>query len=334
MCASSSPIDSQRAPLRGARRPEHLGAQVPGQLHRGHAHAAGRGVHQQPLAPLQARPGRPARSRPSGTPPEPTRPRRTTSPRAPARAPCGRPPPPGRTLRAACPSRGRRAAGRSPPGPTSSTTPAPSLPIASHAPRRGTCRGRSATSRKFKPAARTATRTCPSASGSSTSGHPTRRRSSSVPLPPPARRHRATPSGGASTPAPPACASRGASTTPSRTASCSPVSAGSLLASAAASARHDAASPSRSTSTKRPGCSDWAERTQAPHRRRRQARDLLARVHRHRALGEHHQARSGQPLLREPRLHERERLKRGLVRALGNALARRLLGRAPAQLPM
>ncbi len=109
------------------------------------------------------------------------------------------------------------------------------------------------TSLKFSPAARTATRTWPGANGSHTSGHGRAARSSIVPLPVVSSRH-ASPVAASSAAT---VASWGASTAPARTATC-----GRSAARARASIR--SSDSSASTSTNRPGFSDWAERIR-PH---------------------------------------------------------------------
>ena len=85
MCASSGPAAAER-PLAGAGGAEDLRAQVPGELHRGHADAAGGRVHQHLLARPEAGQVDQRRSRRSGTPPAPRPPARTTSRRASAPA--------------------------------------------------------------------------------------------------------------------------------------------------------------------------------------------------------------------------------------------------------
>ncbi len=143
-------------------------------------------------------------------------------------------------------------------GPTSVTTPATSLPIRA-AP--GYIPNPISTSRKFTPAARTASRTRPAASGAPTSGHGTRRNPSNDPDESLSNRQHDSPTGGVSTPSPStARTSRGASTRPSRTATCdSPAATAVAIAVASVSV-----SPSRSTSMNLSGCSDCAERTN-PH---------------------------------------------------------------------
>ena len=128
MRSSSTPSAAQGVPLAGLRRREHLGAEVPGELHRRHPDAAGGGVHQHPLAAPQPgevdqpvvrgqehhRHRRRLRERPA------LRHRHDQPPVGHRHRPEARPAP--------TPSPGRRAPGRSTPAPTSSTTPAPSLP--------------------------------------------------------------------------------------------------------------------------------------------------------------------------------------------------------------
>ncbi len=175
-----SPSAAQHAPLARARRREHLDAQLPGELHRRHPHAARRGVHQQPLARPQPRQVDAARSRRSGRRSAPTPPARTTTPAGSARAAADRPPRPARTRRPAAPSRDRPARRSSTPGPTSSTTPAPSPPIAASP---GYIPSAISTSRKFTPAARTATRTSPAPSAPPARALTNARSSSVPPLP-------------------------------------------------------------------------------------------------------------------------------------------------------
>ena len=55
MCASSTPSARSVVPLARVRGREHLGPEVPGQLHRRHPHPAGRRVDQQPLPAPQPR---------------------------------------------------------------------------------------------------------------------------------------------------------------------------------------------------------------------------------------------------------------------------------------
>ena len=161
----SSPQAAQHVPLAGARGARRPRAQVPGQLHRGHADAAGGGVDQHRLARPQARPGRPARSRRSGTPPAPPPPRANDQPPGSGPAAARRSPPPGRTRPANRPITGRPAARPVTPGPASSDHPG-ALAAQQPGARPGTCPARSARRGSSRPAARTPTRTCPAASGS------------------------------------------------------------------------------------------------------------------------------------------------------------------------
>ena len=73
-------------PLARMRRREHLRPQMPRQLHRRHPHPARRRMNQHPLPPHAAPPGPPARNTRSRTPPAPTPPARTTSHPEPAPA--------------------------------------------------------------------------------------------------------------------------------------------------------------------------------------------------------------------------------------------------------
>ena len=165
MCASSEAHGRAARPTCRAGGGEHLRAQVPGQLDRGHPDAAGRRVDQHRLAGLSAGQVAQARSRRSGTPPAPRRPARTTS-RAGIRheqsgvghrhraEPARRP----------GPSPGRRR--RSPVTPGAGLEDHPG-DLACRSPASpGYMPSAISTSRKFSPAARTATRTWPAASGS------------------------------------------------------------------------------------------------------------------------------------------------------------------------
>ncbi|GAA5608801.1 hypothetical protein Sgri01_07170 [Streptomyces griseus] len=145
------------------------------------------------------------------------------------------------------------------PGPTSVTTPAPSPPIDA-AP--GYMPSEMSTSRKLRPAARTATRTRPSPSGSSAfEGWGTRASSADVPPDPGVRSQ--WPWGGAvKSPPSPAASRRGVDSVPLRRTSW-----GSGAAERADSTAGHSSSPtsvSTSSRTSRSGCSDCAERT-SPH---------------------------------------------------------------------
>ena len=310
----------QRAPLRRARRREHLRAQMPGQLHRGHPDTARRRVHQQPLARAAARPGRPARSTPSGT---------TTG----TDAACANDQPAGiRTSsrcvghrhraerrRPACPSPGRPARARSTPGPTSSTTPAPSLP-SGRSLRRGTQSQRDQHVAEVQAGGAHRDTHLPRRQrlahlGARDQAKILERAPSPIAKPPlrdPIRRHQRSAPGYMRKPR--------REHHPIAHGQLRPTSDRSPAASAAASACQEPCSSSMSTSTKRPGCSDCAERTRPHTGAAARAQRPLARAHRHRAPGDQHQSRGGQPLLREPRLHQPERAVRALVRELHDTL--------------
>ena len=210
MCSSSKPELAQRVPLAGARGARNTSAP----RCRASCTAA------MPTPPAAActstdSPGRsPARStsrsRRSGTPPGPTPPARTTSRPASGHQPCGRP-------RASGPKApGNRPMTRSPdretgrrPGPTS--THHTGALAAQRRPAPGYMPSAISTSRKFSPAARTATRTSPGASGASRlRARRPGARSSSVPVPPVSSRHAAARRAARSAPPRPARASRGA----------------------------------------------------------------------------------------------------------------------------
>ncbi|RGC65733.1 hypothetical protein C5N14_27190 [Micromonospora sp. MW-13] len=146
------------------------------------------------------------------------------------------------------------------PGPTSTTTPAPSLPITADG--SGYIPNAINTSRKFTPAARMAMRTWPASRGAGAAG--ARPIPSRVPGAVAARCH--SPSGGVrSSPAEaPVRVRRGERISPPRTATCPPVVDGSSAAPASRS--HSSGERSRSTSARtiRSGCSDCAERSR-PH---------------------------------------------------------------------
>ena len=149
MCASSNPSERSASPLRGARGGEHLGAQVPRQLHRGHPDTARARVHQHPLARLQR--GQIAQRVVGGQERRsaPTPPARTTILRESARADGDRRSRPGRTPPASRPITRSPTAKPSTSAPTSNTTPAPSPPMVASP---GYMPSAISTSRKFKPA--------------------------------------------------------------------------------------------------------------------------------------------------------------------------------------
>ncbi|RPK55138.1 hypothetical protein EES42_42635 [Streptomyces sp. ADI95-17] len=142
-------------------------------------------------------------------------------------------------------------------GPTSTTTPAPSMPIVA---RPGYMSSAMSTSRKFSPAACTATRIWPLPRPSRACGWGSRPRPSRVPLFSLSSRQAGTPGGGSSAPSRPARTNRGAYTVrPRRASCCSPVS--SAVRRAGASSAYGSSASSR---TNRSGFSDWAERSR-PH---------------------------------------------------------------------
>ena len=179
MWPSSRPSGGQHIPLAGTGGREHLRAQVPGDLHRGHADPAGRRVDQHRLPGPQ--PGqvhqrvlrgrerhrhrrRLANDQPAGIGASSRAIGHRHRPeRARHRSPSPRRPPPG-------PSRPARS--RSPPR-------RPSLPRPRPWP--GSMPSATSTSRKFTPAARTATRTCPASSGAARLAGLASARPSSVP---------------------------------------------------------------------------------------------------------------------------------------------------------
>ncbi len=115
-------------------------------------------------------------------------------------------------------------------------------------------------SRKLTPAARTATRTSPSASGATASGAGISSRLSRVSRTVASSRQDPASAGGVRAPPDAARTRRRTSTVPSRSAN----SRSSRCASAAGRARTAVSTPSVSTRTRRPGCSACAERTR-PH---------------------------------------------------------------------
>ncbi len=173
--------------------------------------------------------------------------------------------------------------------PTSTTTPAASPPRLA-AP--GYMPSPISTSRKFRPAARTATRTCPGSSGAVASALGSNARLSRVPAPVESRCHAGSETGGSSAPVVPARARRGVRIRPARSAICdSPEAMAAATAAtkssgptaaesetgaesesdpepegtgAATGSRSKSRPRSRSSSSNRSGCSDWAERTR-PH---------------------------------------------------------------------
>ncbi|PSK61564.1 hypothetical protein B0E53_06536 [Micromonospora sp. MH33] len=143
-------------------------------------------------------------------------------------------------------------------GPTSSTMPAPSLPI--RAAGSGYMPSAMSTSRKFTPVARTATRTWPEASsvaGAGTSATP-----SSVPGATGARCQR--PAAGGVSSSSGRRVNRGTRTPSPRRASCPPVGVGSAATPDSTASTSPSGARSRSASTTRPGCSDCADRSR-PH---------------------------------------------------------------------
>ncbi len=139
------------------------------------------------------------------------------------------------------------------PGPTSSTTPAPSLPIIATP---GYMPSPTRTSRKFRPAARTAIRTCPGSSGARACGAGNDARFSRVPTAETSIRHVDSPASERSAPLLASVANCGTYAVPARTATC-----GSPASITAGTTAVDASPPSRSSSTNRPGFSDCAVRT-------------------------------------------------------------------------
>ncbi len=155
-----------------------------------------------------------------------------------------------------------RSPGRTPctSAPVSVTTPAASAPSGPASP--GYMPRALRTSRKLTPAASTATRICPGASGSSASGCGASTRPSRLPLAPASSRH-GSPAGGTRPRPATVRANRPTRSAPSRTTNCSsPVA--SSPGRPGSTPTTPSSSPSTSRSAKRPGFSDCAERTK-PH---------------------------------------------------------------------
>ena len=154
------PARAGRAHLPALGRRVDLGAEVPGELHGRHADAAGGGVDQQPLARPQARQVHQRRSRRSGTPPARPPPRANDQPAGHRRdqPPVGDRDRPERAGEQAEHPVARREVGDVRRRPRATTPGAPRCPCGA-AP--GYMPSAISTSRKFTPAARTATRTWP-----------------------------------------------------------------------------------------------------------------------------------------------------------------------------
>ena len=296
MCASVQAHRRQHAPLAGARGREHLGAQMPRELHRRHPDAARRRMHQHPLARPQPRPDPPARTTPSVN---------TTG------------------TAAACandhPS-GIRASSRA-----SVTATGPNPPRSAHHPVTGSQALDPRTDLQHHTGTLAAhdrlirvhpqrdqhiaeVQTPPHALRHAP--HPRQARpaqqgrainSASREPPAPASKRQSSPAGTASPPAAPSRTSRATNASPPRTTTC-----GSAKSTAPPSALQEASSPSRSTSPNRPGLSASAERTK-PHT----PAMLKSTVSPGRAatpLRHKHQTRSGEPLIRQPLLSQRQNI--------------------------